>query len=210
MARCSHPVHFYRDERDLVQAVAPQLGWALAQEQTAVVVATAGHVRAIEAGLRRGGVDLGTARTSGSYLTFDAWKIARRCMVDGSPRRGRLRRDLWQIVQSPLDAGRPVLVVGEVAPLLWEAGDTSTALEIEELVNGLVHEHELTVVCLYPWQPEPDGTSLDAIGELCRRHTCLTSLPFEVGETVAFSRARERGGSHEHDRSVQCSHARRP
>jgi hypothetical protein len=178
VACCSHPVHFYRDERDLVQTVAPQLTSALARDQTAVVVATAGHTRAIETGMRRRGVDLGSARSTGSYVTFDAWKIARRFMVDDRPRRDRMRRDLWQIVQSPLETGRPVLVVGEVAPLLWEAGDTSTALEIEGLVNELIHERDVSVVCVYPWQPEPDSSSLGAVGELCRLHNYLTSLPF--------------------------------
>ena len=54
--------------------------------------------------------------------------------------------------------------------LLWELGDVSAALELEELWNALQEDHEFELLCAYPTSALGDAR-LGDVSEVCALHT---------------------------------------
>jgi hypothetical protein len=63
----------------------------------------------------------------------------------------------WQAVSPVLrqaaKAGRPVRVFGEMVALLWQAGLTDAAVEVEAMWNELGAQYPFSLLCAYPAQP---------------------------------------------------------
>ncbi len=175
----NHLAHFYSDERELARAVARYLGETLQANGAALVLATNAHVRAFEDELRRTGIDPSAARASGTYVTYEARKALRRVMIDGRPDRDRFAALLHELV-GPLAAGeRPLLVYGGLCEMLCDLGMFRAAVAFEDLGNALIADRNVTVLCGYhrSWSITDEG-HLEAVRQLCLRHTHLTSLPF--------------------------------
>ena len=91
----------------------------------------------------------------------------------------------WQAI-SPLlrqaaNAGRPVRVFGEMVSLLWDAGQTDAAIEVEAMWNELGGQYPFSLLCAYPAQPVSCAHHLDALTEVCRVHTQVIGGPAEAG-----------------------------
>ena len=170
-----HLVHFYADEQELAETVAPYIVAALRSDGVAVVTATRRHRLAVEAELRVIGFDLVAARAGNSYLTYDAETVLRHIMVGGRPDRDRV---LLRDADGPDASSRgPLFAYGEIAPLLWRDRMIDAALELEEFLNDfLIEGDDVTLLCGYPRSLSETGT-LDAVRRLCMQHTYLTSLP---------------------------------
>ncbi|HVL05811.1 MAG TPA: MEDS domain-containing protein [Acidimicrobiales bacterium] len=147
---CRHIVEFYEREDYLIGTVAGFLGPALNDGDTAVIVATEAHRRALGAALRASSVDVNAAVAADRYLTFDAAQQLDFVMGGGAPDSQRLRAMVRDAAACASAAGRRVRVYGEMVTLLWNAGDDMSALALEDLWSGLAEEFGLMVLCAYP------------------------------------------------------------
>jgi hypothetical protein len=178
--RGEHVVLFYQDEQELAVRVSEHLFPAVTDgDGAAIVIATPDHRRSFAEGLAGAGVDMAAARARGSYLELDANETIRGFMAGDRPDPA----GFWQVV-SPLlrqaaQAGRPVLVFGEMVSLLWDTGLVNAAIEVEEMWNELGSQYPFSLLCAYPARPVTCSHYLDALTEVCRAHTEVTGSPPE-------------------------------
>ena len=60
-----------------------------------------------------------------------------------------------------------VAVFGECAPLLWSAGQTDMAIEVEEFATEIVNTMSVDILCAYPMLPVDDDAGCTTV---CAHH----------------------------------------
>src|SRR3712207_976686 len=93
-----HAVQFYEAAPFLLDEVQRYVGPGLRRGETAVVIATAAHRRALEERLAADGLDLEDARTRGQYVALDAAETLARFMVDGTPDEARFQATVGRTI----------------------------------------------------------------------------------------------------------------
>ncbi|MGH8981398.1 MAG: MEDS domain-containing protein [Acidimicrobiales bacterium] len=169
-----HLVHFYGADEELAASVSQFLAAGLYGGDGTVVIARPARIAAFTAALRAEGIDVDRGLATGSVIARDADEVLAEFMIAGraDPRR------FAHAVAAPLRAageGRPGMrIYGEMVALLWERGEVTAALELEELWNDLLADPSFTSVlyCAYPSTLEvPEhAASFEAA---CRLHSAV-------------------------------------
>jgi hypothetical protein len=176
VGRRDHVVLFYRDEQELTERVSEYLLPAIHDGGVAIVVATPDHRRSFDRYLADAGVDVAAACARGAYLAPDASETMRGFMVAGRPDPAGFWQAISPMLRQAAKAGRPVRVFGEMVALLWDAGLTDAAIEVEAMWNELGAQYPFSLLCAYPAQPAACADQLDALTEVCHAHTQVTGI----------------------------------
>ena len=171
-----HAVRFYGRAAELPDRVSRYLGAALTAGETAIIVATPAHRRAVEARMAAD-CDVEAARVRGSYIPLNAAELMSLVLIEGRPDPASLDLVIGSLIRRTLAAGPAVSVYGEMAPLLWEGGHIGAALALETLWNRLSRELGLSSLCAYPAPLVSGPESAAALGELCELHTAVAGRP---------------------------------
>jgi excisionase family DNA binding protein len=194
---CDHFVQFYESDAFLAAAVSRFIADALRAGEGAVIIATAAHRNAIQRKLRRSGLDLGSARRAGRFVSLDAADTLARFMVDGSPDPGRFRDVVGGVVTRAARGRSRVRAFGEMVALLWAEGSRDAAVALEDLWNDLRTHHSFILQCAYPM----DGFSADeatAFGDVCACHSSVipaesyAALPNEDARLKAIAQLQQK------------------
>ncbi len=177
VGRRDHVVLFYRDEQELTERVSEYLLPAIHDGGVAIVVATPDHRRSFDRYLADAGVDVAAACARGAYLAPDASETMRGFMVAGRPDPAGFWQAVSPMLRQAAKAGRPVRVFGEMVALLWDAGLTDAAIEVEAMWNELGAQYPFSLLCAYPALPAACADQLDALTEVCHAHTQVTGIP---------------------------------
>ena len=168
----AHLVQFYRDDEELSASVGSFLGERLAEGGPAVVVATPAHRAAFEAKLR---ADAGDSAAAGRLLMADAAEMLASFLVGGRIDPARFQDAACGLIGRAAGAGQPVRIYAEMVALLWDAGQVTLALELEELWNGLASSLPFSLLCGYPAHLMTRHDNADALEEVCRLHSGVIS-----------------------------------
>lgn len=123
--------------------VAGFLREGIARGEVCLVIATAAHVKAVDALLDR----------PGKCLYLDAEETMARFMVHGRPDRTRFLDTVGDLVQQAAEAGNgQVRAFGEMVVLLCQRGEPEAARQLEELWNEVAARHHLRLLCSYPME----------------------------------------------------------
>ncbi|MGH9181648.1 MAG: diguanylate cyclase domain-containing protein, partial [Acidimicrobiales bacterium] len=141
------------------------------EDDVAIIVATAPHRSALAAALRASGVDVEAAVAAGRYLSFDAQEMLATFMVDGAPDGQAFRDTVGGLIDFAAAGGRRVRIYGEMVAILWEAGDVSSAIALEDLWNDLASTYDFALLCAYPMRAFEDQASAAAFKRMCDQHT---------------------------------------
>jgi hypothetical protein len=149
----AHFVQFYKaDEPSLNRNVASFLWDGLLRGDGLVAIATPQRRESLSSHLARLGADVTLARREGQLAMLDAQEVLDRFMMDGRPDWERFQQAIAEALQLALprvaDAG--VCAYGEMVGLLWEAGETTAAIQVEEFWNQLLHRGGISLFCGYP------------------------------------------------------------
>ncbi len=139
-----HRVHLYRSDEELVTWVVDAFAATADRRDTLVLVATADHRAAIEAGMRARGITPGPER----YAAYDAARMLDKLLVGGTPDRLRFRGLVGRMVRDLVSVSH-LTIYGEMVNLLWERGDVVGAVRLERLWNDLAGEIEFSLLCGY-------------------------------------------------------------
>ena len=184
MPVCEHLVQFYDAERELTDSVVPFLAEGLSADEKVIVVATAEHRRAFEAELEGLGIDLEDARAGQMYVAIDAAQALGCLRPEGDLLRDAFDEVIGGLVSQSAPEQRPVRAYGEIVALLWDEGDSASALELERMWNQLLHREPLTLFCAYPAPSSPG--QLQAIRQICRSHSAVVpSITIEDPQPAA-------------------------
>ncbi|HEY8283081.1 MAG TPA: ATP-binding protein [Chloroflexota bacterium] len=181
-----HTVQFYGEDTFLLEELSRRIGVALGGGNGAVVIATAAHREGLAARLEASGLDLARTALQGRYIAVDAAetlaKITRDGRVDAVCFVNVVGDLILRVRAAAIGDSRHVVAFGEMVALLWEQGQSDTALHLEQLWNDLALTHPFTLYCAYPmrlFQQAADGAALQAI---CAAHTHV--LPTESYATL--------------------------
>lgn len=173
-----HAVRFYYDADGLCQIVADFVAEGLNAGQPAVMVATPTHSARIEALLNARGFDVPALKRSGDLFVRDAAGVLASLMTDGAPNAARFERLAGALIETARgEHSRMVRVYCEMVDVLWKAGSTSAATQVESLWNSLASSHAFVLLCAYAL----DGISHTThISEICGHHTHVVSANGDV------------------------------
>ena len=176
----AHAVQFYENDSYMVQAMADFIGPALARGGTAVALATAPHLRAMETALcRQGLLDETATALSGHYRPLDAHQILAMFMVDGLPDARRFERSLGAIlIEAGAGARGDMVVLGEAVALLRAeranaaspAPTPDPAVMLEEMIVALMDQVPFRMLCLYPLTAFPGADDHCVFHDTCCLH----------------------------------------
>lgn len=187
-----HVVEFYETEEFLIDTVRNFLSPVLDGGDVAIVVATAAHGSQFERALRASGVDVDGALAGDRYQRFDASQLLETFMVDGAPDPASFLDTMGQLIDRAAAGGRRVQIYGEMVALLCEAGDSESAMALEDLWNDLAATHEFSLLCAYPMRAFEEDASAATFNRICEQHS--TVVPTEAYSLL--------GGTDEQQRAV--------
>jgi PAS domain S-box-containing protein len=154
MESLTHWVQFYQaDKRAFLRNVGRYLREGLAAGETLLVIATAIHREELARELRNLDADPEAAMRDDQLVSLDSERILERFMVDGQPD--------WERFKGAIEAqtlgmrtnemgSRGVRAYGDMAGVLWKAGQFAAAIRLEEFWNRLIAIHGFKVYCGYP------------------------------------------------------------
>jgi anti-sigma regulatory factor (Ser/Thr protein kinase) len=192
VADIGHAVQFYREEAELTDTVATFLADGIRDGGVSIAIATEAHRRAIDDALVAARIDPFAAREAGQLLSFDAESMLAQVMRRGRLDRAAFRATAAGLVPDAAQARRPARVFGEMASLLWNAGDVIGAIELETLCNELRRQIGFSMLCTYHGDALHDDSHADALSAACRLHSAVlghfhndVSSPGEARRLVA-------------------------
>lgn len=175
----SHVVAFFETDTDLVRDVARFLAEEVKAGRVGVAVATTAHQLAFRNELRRLGVDVKKATSDGSFVMLDAHVTLEEISVDGEVRIDRLDDAVRSLLGQVTGSGREVSIYGEMAQLLWHAGQVGSVIRLESLWNDMQRDFEFSLYCSYHVdRVENDPNSVHPI---CGLHTAVLDSPLQSG-----------------------------
>ena len=165
-----HDAHAYADRPDLVQHVSVYFAEALFRGASCVVITDSADRYSIRRALTALGL-AGSLR-SPRYVEVDSELLLNEFMRDGHP-----DPVLFEAVVLPLldVAGSPVHAYGDMVDRLWNAGNVTGALHIEDLLNGLQRRVPFHRLCGYSAVGLSQGSSVD-LDRLRCGHTQVSGL----------------------------------
>jgi anti-sigma regulatory factor (Ser/Thr protein kinase) len=95
-------------------------------------------------------------------------------LVGGRLDHDRFEAALGGLVRRVASTGRPVRIYAEMVALLWDAGQVTLALELEELWNDLGSRFPFSLLCGYPVRLLADEASAAEVEAICRLHTSVS------------------------------------
>src|SRR4051812_34800698 len=146
-----HIVQLYQDENFLNRAVCRFAAAALASGEGVILVPTQRHWEAFCPRLEAEGVDLQAVQRNGQLTVVDADDLLPQFMRDGMPDAPvflGLAADV--ISRSRANDRYPkVRWWGEMVNILWERGDASASMNLEDLFDQLSHQHDIAIFCSF-------------------------------------------------------------
>ena len=211
----AHVVQFYPADGELAGSVSRYLAEGISSGDGVVVVATQPHRDAFVTGLTAAGIEVDEAERDGRLLLVDAAGLLG-TFLDGDrldrdrfaaaasgllgrawPSGGLPGGELADVadvaaVRAGTDGvvcgGRQIRIYAEMVALLWEAGQVSLAIELEELWNGLAARVPFSLLCGYPAGVLDAPEHADAVAGVRQLHGAAAdarSFPCELGSVRA-------------------------
>jgi len=183
-----HSVHFYDDDRRLLDEVSAFLSTGLLAGQSVVLIATDAHCEALKPRLEASGVDVDGACFRGRLTLLDADETLDTFMVDGMPDADLFRATVGGVVEKRLRASGPagLRAFGEMVDVLWRRDQIDAALRLEDLWNELAAENSFSLLCAYSMGHFYGGSGAAGKASVVARHTHVfpvtSSLTAAVGE----------------------------
>jgi hypothetical protein len=187
-----HVVQFYgRNDDALAANVSRYLGEGLQRGEGLVVIATAAHIRAFANRLVEDGHDPTRAIQEGRLLFLGADETLALFMVDGQPDRDSFRSATRVVLRQLRNktGSLEIRAYGEMVGLLWNAGHSAAAVQLERLWNEVLSENGLQLFCGYEIDVFGHEFQAGVIDEILCAHTHLEPEGINGDLDGAVSRA---------------------
>jgi hypothetical protein len=172
-----HVVQFYgADTSLLVLNVARYISDGLHADDSAIIIATDAHAADFRRALLEAGCDMRSAETDRRLVVLNAQHLLGRFITDRGPDWTRFEATLQAILRS-LPPSRGVRIFGEMVGILWQSGEYSNAIVLEDYWNRLAKSLKFRLYCAYPidiFDSEFQTCGVEAI--LCDHSRLLPSV----------------------------------
>jgi MEDS: MEthanogen/methylotroph, DcmR Sensory domain len=161
---------FYANDDILLDTLTEFVGSGLNAGESAIVVATPEHLRALRQRLVAADVDLMRAMFDDRYIMLDAHVALSTFMIGGWPDDRLFAKLAGNLLGRASVHNRRVRVFGEMVALLWANGQPAATVHLERLWSRFCESHSLSLFCAYP-KAGFTGDSAQALAEICATHT---------------------------------------
>ncbi len=162
-----HSVHIYENDGSLITRLCAIVATSLRLGDSALIIATSDHRKRLVSALEEVGVDARACARDGRYTMLDAQQLLSTFMRDGMPDPDLFRQSIGSVL---LDArrradsrSRGLLAFGEMVALLWQEGNKTAALKLEELWNKAMHDIAFHLHCAYPRDGFGEACDIDSV-----------------------------------------------
>lgn len=171
IAPCEHLVQIYTSDDVFLDSLEGFVGGGIQKGDSVIVIATPGHVSALNQRLTARGFNVEAARLRQQYITLDANESLAKFMVKGWPDEQLFNKFFAELVIRTGNTRR-VRAFGEMVAILWARGQNMATIRLEELWRQLCEKDGLSLFCAYPKSDftQDTGTS---IKEICAAHSKL-------------------------------------
>jgi hypothetical protein len=150
---CSHIVYPYTDEGLVGQAVALFASAGLHDDEGVVLIISAGHCEAIKLRLLLEGIQAEAYERSGQLICVMAEDLLETFLPNGELDESLFKSAIGQLIERAktcATSGHPrrVRVFGEMVSQL-RGRDLKATTRLEELWNGVIEEHSVSLLCTY-------------------------------------------------------------
>jgi hypothetical protein len=146
-----HIVQLYQDQDFLNRAVCRFAAGAIANGEGVILVPTPAHWEAFRPRLEAEGVDVKAAQRRGQLTVVDADELLPRFMRDAMPDAPVFLGLAADVIASARDGDRypKVRWWGEMVNILWEQGNVSASMSLEDQFDRLADHHEIAIFCSF-------------------------------------------------------------
>lgn len=144
-----HVVAYYDNDTSLVQSLCDFLRAGTKAGDTCIVIARSSIITKL---YREYGSTPGISHTlsNDKHLIFRAEAVLDGFMVDGIPNRTKFFKTIRELLDEADDKGKPIRAYGDMVALLWEEGNKTGAVALEELWNEATRKYHFSRYCAYP------------------------------------------------------------
>lgn len=178
VTRC-HEVQFSSDDASFLDGFARFITGALTRGDAAVVIATEAHQAGLLRKLETQGLDIGSAKERGAYISVNVADALSTFMVDDLPDSVRfldLARDLLSAAAKAAKGGRPrVAACGECAPVLLGQGKADAAIRLEQLWDDIARTFDTDILCGYSLSSFGGEEDRHLYQKICAEHSVVHS-----------------------------------
>lgn len=150
LAPSEHIAQFYDSEDALLSALTTYVREGLEAGESAIVIATPGHLTMLHELLRSDGLDLDRAILEDRYISADAETSLASFMVGPWPDEKLFTQFVNRLLVRATAHNRRARAFGEMVALLWARGDLAATVRLEHLWNGVCDQAPLPLFCAYP------------------------------------------------------------
>jgi hypothetical protein len=172
IAPCEHIAQFYEHDAVLLDALIGFVSGALKTGESAIVICSAAHLKALEDGLLNAGVDLVSAIVQNRYIALIADRALERFMVNQWPDEALFASFVTNLITRARAGGRRVRAFGEMVALLWAQGNVAATVRLEDLWQQLCKAEGLSLFCAYPKAGFTEESS-EALRQICQAHSTV-------------------------------------
>jgi hypothetical protein len=187
-----HVVQLYQDQDFLNRAVCRFAGAALTNGEGLILVPTAAHWNAFRPRLEAEGVDVKAAQASGQLTVVDADELLPRFMQKALPDGPMFLGLAGEIIARTRGAGRypKVRWWGEMVNVLWERGDVSASMNLEDLFDRVADEQDIAIFCSFLMDNFNGEIHTHMLPRLGENHSHLIPVADALRDTVGPEEAR--------------------
>jgi hypothetical protein len=186
-----HAVQIYDDLADLAETVAAFVDAGLRVGEAALLVISADHAAAFEAGLEAAGWNCAEMQRQGLLVILDADETLDAFMRGEVPSAARFREIIGRALDGLAAVGpaTTIRVFGEMVDLLWRRGQVRAAIVLEELWNDLSSERRFALLCGYQLDVFDVDVQTAALPEIFRVHNCQRPIADPARLAAAVDKA---------------------
>ncbi len=168
---CIHSVHFYQSPESLMDRLTGIVCSGLLVGNSVLIVARKSNRQRLSSTLERLNIDVREHAREARFSMYDAEQLLESFMVGAVPDSELFQNSVGRAIRDAHAAIRGkesrVTVFGEMVSLLWEAGNRSGAIALEQLWNQALSTDKFNLHCAYPsYFFEEDSIGAERIRQL--------------------------------------------
>jgi KaiC/GvpD/RAD55 family RecA-like ATPase len=182
-----HAVQVYTELDELAISVGRFLDAGFRADAPAIVIATTGHREAFSAEIERRGWSVDELQKRGLLTCRDAEEILASFMDGDVPSAARFEAAVGGLIDDVSNRfpEKTLRAFGEMVDVLFQRGQESAAIVLEELWNRLLETRRCALLCGYELDVFDLDTQTSALPEILRTHT----HPRPVADTARLAAA---------------------
>jgi signal transduction histidine kinase len=172
--------------------------------EAAIVVATSDHLDQLDEILLSNGLDASARKSNGQFIPLNTSEIMPKFMVAGEPDPMLFREVFGSLISQTRAQWPSVRIFGEMVALTAELNYATATIDLENLWNDLLEQHDFSLSCAYPMSTFRDTEMAGMLRDICEQHSAV--YPAESYSALSTETERFRAVAMLQQKAAQLEH----